>query len=74
VDVERGAKGRWSGGGRLRQGYLVLHRQSVIGEQKFRSENAIEVEEASDEVGLAMHQMSGEDPRSVHDPGILINN
>jgi len=68
VDVERAAIEHLPDRGRLRQGYLVLHRQSVVSQQKFRSENAVEVEKASDEIGLAMHQMPGDDPRRAHDP------
>src|SRR5205823_11677836 len=44
VDVERAAEGRWSSAGRLRQRYLVLQWQGMIGHQKFRSEDTIEVE------------------------------
>ena len=67
MNIERTA-GRLSGRGGSRQGYFVLYRQSVVGEQKFGSENPVEVEEASDKVGLPMHQLPGDDPRRLHDP------
>jgi len=44
VDVERAAIEHLPDRRRLRCGYSILHRQSVVSQQKFRSENAVEVE------------------------------
>src|SRR6516165_5030855 len=67
VDIERPAV-RSSGRGRVRQRYLIGHRQSVVGEQQFRAINPVEQKQTPGEIGLAAHQMPGDDPYRVEHP------
>src|SRR6516225_2828771 len=67
VDVE-GAAGRLSCRERSRQGHLILHRQGVVGKQQLGAIDPVEQEQAPEEVGLAMPQMSGDDPGRVYQP------
>ena len=49
-----------------RQGDLVIDRLLVIGEQVFGPEDAFEIEQAAEKVGLTAHQLTGNNPRYFH--------